>query len=69
MMQESTDRYKREICFWRFCFKFCLLGWFLTLFSVAAVLYVGKFPPIEIKMNKPDFGSVYPKNFWNQNDD
>ncbi|KKN91132.1 hypothetical protein LCGC14_0219970 [marine sediment metagenome] len=68
-IQELIDRYQRKICFLRFCLKICLFGWLFTLLSVGAVLYTGKIPPIEIKMNKPDFGSVYPKNFWNQNDD
>lgn len=40
--------------------------WVLTVMSGLLVLHTGKFPPIELEMNKSDFGSVYPDNFWDQ---
>jgi hypothetical protein len=47
-------------------FWIMLVVWVLTVMSGLLVLHTGKIFPIEIKVQKLDFGSVYPNDFWDQ---
>lgn len=57
---------QKTLCRLTRCFWTMVVLLVVTWSSCVFVLVSGKFPPIEIPITKPDFGSAYPDDYWSK---